>query len=154
MKTKKKLTLIIGLCLAAVMIISVYSLWKTFRPSRGLRYEQLTMEKAQEYMEYEIGYVIVDIRPAADFEKEHLPGAVSLPLEDIGQKAPDVLPDPQQMIYVYGADGKDSCQAAQKLFDMEYKNITEIGSMGDWKEPSDGTEEMQKQDPQEEKGEQ
>lgn len=129
MKTKKKLILIISLCIALVAVFSGYSLWKTFRPSRGLPYEQLTAEKALDYMEFEVDYQLVDVRSSEAYDEEHLSGAVSLPLKEIAACAAIVLPDLMQMIYVYGADGKDSAKAAQILSDLGYRNISEIGSI-------------------------
>jgi rhodanese-related sulfurtransferase len=44
---------------------------------------------------------IVDVLPAASYASAHLPGALSLPLADVGTRARRLLPDLHQEIAVY-----------------------------------------------------
>ena len=44
----------------------------------------------------------------------------------------DLLPDMSRTVYVYGSTEQESCAAAQKLSDMGYTGISEIGAYGDW----------------------
>ena len=44
----------------------------------------------------------------------------------------DLLPDTGCTVYVYGNTEQESCSAAQKLSDMGYTSISEIGAYGDW----------------------
>jgi rhodanese-related sulfurtransferase len=37
------------------------------------------------------GAQLVEVLPAAEYDEEHLPGAISLPLKEIDQRAADVL---------------------------------------------------------------
>jgi len=120
-------------CILAVVVSCAVLLARSLRPSNGKRYEQLTVEEALEYMNYEGDYCIVDVRPREDYEEGHLEGAVNLPYDRIVAGAAGVLPDRTQMIYVYGSDEKESCAAAQKLCDMDYQSITEIGGYDQWK---------------------
>ena len=43
---------------------------------------------------------LVEVLPRDSFEKEHLPGAVSIPLADLGRQAPQTL-DPTRPVIVY-----------------------------------------------------
>lgn len=46
-------------------------------------------------------FVLVDTLPAASYRHRHLPGAVSLPLEDLVERAAEVLPDRDAEIVTY-----------------------------------------------------
>jgi rhodanese-related sulfurtransferase len=46
---------------------------------------------------------LVEVLPRAEYEEEHLPGALSLPLKEIGPKLPGVL-DPARPVIVYCYD--------------------------------------------------
>jgi len=46
---------------------------------------------------------LVEVLPRAEYEEEHLPGAISLPLKEIGPRPPDVL-DPTRPVIVYCYD--------------------------------------------------
>ncbi len=45
--------------------------------------------------------VLVDVLPRASFDGGHIPGAISLPLDDIPARAAAALPDLAQEIIVY-----------------------------------------------------
>ncbi|MBZ5640182.1 MAG: rhodanese-like domain-containing protein [Acidobacteriia bacterium] len=44
---------------------------------------------------------IVDVLPRESYAGAHLPGAVSLPLAEVSDRAREVLPDPDREIAVY-----------------------------------------------------
>ena len=46
--------------------------------------------------------------------------------------AEDSAHDKEQLIFVYCRSGNRSKQAAQKLADLGYTNIVEIGGINDW----------------------
>ena len=46
---------------------------------------------------------VVDVLPATTFRHSHIAGAKNLPLADVLDRAPDVLPDKQQKIVLYCA---------------------------------------------------
>jgi rhodanese-related sulfurtransferase len=49
----------------------------------------------------ERGLVLVDVLPKESYAEAHLPGAISLPLDEIPERAPMVLPDRSAEIVVY-----------------------------------------------------
>lgn len=132
MDHSKKAFYIIVTCIVLVGVFSVFILYKSFRPSAGLPYERISMEQAVEYMEFEEGYVLLDVRTQEEYEQGHLPGAICIPNEELIEAAEEQLPDKGQLIYVYCRSGRRSQEAAQKLCDLEYTNITEIGGILDW----------------------
>jgi 3-mercaptopyruvate sulfurtransferase SseA len=46
---------------------------------------------------------IVDVLPAESYAAGHIPGAISLPLESVANRARELLPDPTAEIAVYCA---------------------------------------------------
>lgn len=95
-------------------------------------YTQISMDEAVSMMETEEDYIILDVRTLEEFKEKHIPGAICVPNETIGNAEIPSLPDKEQMILVYCSSGNRSKQAAQKLADMGYTNIYEFGGINDW----------------------
>ena len=95
-------------------------------------YISISMQEAKECFETEEGYLILDVRREDEYETGHIPGAVLLPNESIGDVPPGELPDMEQIIFVYCRSGNRSKLAAEKLANMGYTNIIEIGGILDW----------------------
>ena len=86
-------------------------------------FQRVTSDEAAKMMAAEQGYLIVDVRTSGEFAGGHIPHALNIPNE---------LPDKAQKIFVYCRSGARSQQAAQKLADMGYTNIVEMGGIKDW----------------------
>lgn len=95
-------------------------------------YLQITMEEAVDLMTQEEDYILLDVRTQAEFSEKHIPGAICVPNESIGQEAPPELPEKDQLILVYCRSGNRSKQASQKLAELGYTNIVEFGGINDW----------------------
>ena len=95
-------------------------------------YRQISQDEAKEMMLRDDGHVVVDVRRQDEFDAGHIPGAILLPNEDIGDTPPAALPDKNQIILIYCRSGNRSKQASQKLFDMGYTNIYEFGGINSW----------------------
>ena len=95
-------------------------------------YKQISQEQAKEMIEKDDGHVVVDVRRQDEYDAGHIPGAILIPNESINKDQPEELPDLDQIILVYCRSGNRSKQAAQKLFDMGYRNIYEFGGITDW----------------------
>ena len=133
MEHTKKVFLIVGLCIFLTAAFSAAILIKTLWPSKGLPYEQITMEQAAEYMEYESDYILLDVRTEEEYAKGHIPGAICISSDEIKAKANELLPDKEQMIYVYCRSGNRSRQASEKLVKLGYTSVVEIGGINSWK---------------------
>ena len=83
-------------------------------------------------MESETGYLIVDVRTPQEYAEGHIPHAINVPLDTIGTNPPAELPDKAQMIFVYCRSGARSMTASNKLAQMGYTNIVEMGGIKDW----------------------
>ena len=99
-----------------------------------MTYTQISMDEAKQIFESDTdgSYIILDVRRADEFAEGHIPGAINVANESIGDEAPAELPDKNQLIYVYCRSGNRSKQAAEKLVALGYTNIVEFGGILDW----------------------
>ncbi len=134
MKTKEnsKIFYITWFCVIVTAILIVATLIRSHRPSKGRPYERLTVEEARLYMSYEAAYLILDVRDREAYEEGHIEDAVNIEYDSLVEKADEVLEDRGITVYVYGEDAAQSCAAAQKLTDIGYNSVAQIGSYRDW----------------------
>ena len=66
---------------------------------------------------------ILDVRDPAEFAAGHLPGAVNVPLYQIGRKVPYLMPNRRWPLIVYCGSGARSLPAVQVLSVMGYSNL-------------------------------
>ena len=86
---------------------------------------------------------IVEALPLAYFRKQHLPGALNLPLDELEESAPALLPDKHALIVTYCADTPcpNSSIAAERLEALGYTNVREYAEgKKDWVEAGLPTE--------------
>ena len=99
---------------------------------QGAVYVNITAEEAKQIMDTEEGYIILDVRTQEEYDEGHIPGAIVISHEEIGEKAEDVLTDKNQLILVYCRSGRRSKIAAEALVELGYTNIKEFGGIIDW----------------------
>lgn len=121
-------------CIAALFLLTACTNGKQIMEGDGMTqsYMQISQEEAQRRMALDDGHVVVDVRRQDEYDAGHIPGAVCIPNETIDTAQPEELPDLNQIILVYCRTGNRSKQAAQKLFDMGYRNVYEFGDILDW----------------------
>lgn len=80
--------------------------------------------------------VIVDVRSSESFLKGHLPGAISLEMKDgFETLAGNMIPDKSIPVIVYCGtrDDQSSAEAAQKLAELGYKNVSDYeNGLDEW----------------------
>ena len=120
----EKLTLVpvAALILAATFLLSACD--------KG--YEHISQDKAMQIMEEESGYLIVDVRRPDEFAEGHIEGAINVPNEEIADEVLEELPDTDQLLLVYCRTGRRSKEAAEKLAEIGYTNVYEIGGINTW----------------------
>jgi len=81
-------------------------------------------------------FKLVDVLPAESFTKEHIPGAISIPLAEMGKKAARLLKKNETVVVYCGSfDCQASTEAAKKLQALGYKNVLDYkGGLKDYKE--------------------
>lgn len=72
------------------------------------------------------------MRTGREYADGHIPDAVSLPVEEIGEEMPALLPDPEAVILVYCRTGVRSKNASDKLAELGYQKIYDMGGIVDW----------------------
>ncbi len=95
-------------------------------------YTQVSSEKAVQLMEDYDDEIVLDVRTPEEYAEAHIPGAINVPNEEIGEEPIAELPDKDQIILVYCRSGNRSKEAAQKLADQGYTNVIEFGGINDW----------------------
>ncbi len=85
----------------------------------------ITREELKAKLDREDNFVLVEALPEETFRHAHLPGAVNLPPERVGELAPELLSDKDAEIVVYCSDPAcpESEKVARELAEMGYKNV-------------------------------
>ena len=74
------------------------------------------------------GITIVDVREADEYAQGHIPGAVNVPLNNLGGIT-KAAPDKTDPLYVYCQSGVRSSRACKRLKSMGYSNAVNIGGI-------------------------
>lgn len=78
------------------------------------------------------GMVLIDVRSGREYEKGHIPGAVHVPLSEIGDRIKKLKKDKE--LVVYCRSGNQSIWAIKRLMGMGYKNLYNLkGGYSAWK---------------------
>lgn len=95
-------------------------------------YQHISQEEAVRMMQAEADYLIVDVRTSEEYAEGHIPDAVNVPNETIGDSAPEALPDKEQILLVYCRSGRRSKAASEKLAALGYTKVYEFGGINTW----------------------
>ena len=78
---------------------------------------------------------LLDVRTSSEYEANHIDGAILLTLDEINaDNAKEVIGDYNTYVIVYCKSGVRSSQAKQKLNELGYTNVYDLGSIDNWKE--------------------
>ena len=94
-------------------------------------YQKISAEDAYEMMVSQ-EVVIVDVRTPEEYDGGHIPNAILVPNESIGDDMPEALPDKEATLLIYCRSGRRSKEASEKLLKLGYKSIYEFGGIIDW----------------------
>ncbi len=86
----------------------------------------------EKYLKENDKAILVDVRSPAEYEGGHIPNATLLPVENVAQKAEDVLKDKEAPIVVYCRSGSRSAKAAKLLRKAGYNTVIDFGSIKNW----------------------
>jgi|Deesub1362B_J571_1020462.scaffolds.fasta_scaffold00022_86 rhodanese-related sulfurtransferase len=78
--------------------------------------------------------VIVDVRLPEYYAKEHIPGAINIPLEELDKNLDKLDKDKLVVVYCASFDCRLSPVAYRKLKRLGYQVVDYEGGMMDWKE--------------------
>ncbi len=109
-------------------IASLYLIIKLFGFLGRLGIKQLTPKE----FEQKKGMMLLDIRTDKEYGQGHIPGAVHVPLADIGEKVKKLKKDKELLVYCQ--NGSRSIWAIKRLMGMGYKNLYNLkGGYNAWK---------------------
>ena len=97
-----------------------------------MRIKHVSMDEIVQIMNKNTDYIILDVRTIAEYNEGHIPNAICIPNETIGNNTISELPDKEQLILIYCRSGNRSKQAAEKLKKLGYTNLIEFGGIIDW----------------------
>jgi len=111
-----------------VSIMAIYLIFKLFGFLGRLGIKQLTPKE----LDLKKGMMILDVRTNKEYERGHIPGALHVPLSDIGDKIKKLKKDKE--LVVYCQSGNRSIWAIKRLMGMGYKNLFNLkGGYLAWK---------------------
>lgn len=128
----KQLFLLAAVICFGVAILKAYTAWmSTAQAKPNTAYQTLTPEAAKARLEENPDAILLDVRTQEEYDGGHIPGAVCFPNEDIRPELPLPL-EKDAEILVYCRSGRRSAEAAGKLAEMGYANVSDFGGIQDW----------------------
>ena len=96
-------------------------------------YKKISEEEAKGMMDDGKPYVLLDVRSVEEYKEQRIDGALSIPLDEIAEKAEKILEDKNARILVHCQSGRRSAAASDILVGLGYKNVNSFGGIGNWK---------------------
>ena len=111
-----------------VSIFVIYLIFKLFGILGRWGIKQISPRE----LDQKKGMVLLDVRTDKEYEKGRIPGAVHVPLSDIGTRVKKLKKDKD--LVVYDQSGSRSIWAIKRLMGMGYKNLYNLkGGYNAWK---------------------
>jgi rhodanese-related sulfurtransferase len=111
-----------------ISVIAIFLIFKLFGFLGRLGIKQITARD----LDQKKGMMLLDVRTDKEYEQGHIPGAVHVPLADIGDKVKKLKKDKD--LVVYCRSGNQSIWAIKRLMGMGYKNLYNLkGGYSAWK---------------------
>ena len=92
----------------------------------------ITPDEALKRLEEGAGGYFVDVRTQEEYDEAHIPGAWLMPLDEIAAGSENLPEDKDLELYVYCRSGVRSREASQKLIDLGYTGVYDLGGIIDW----------------------
>lgn len=100
--------------------------------AKQIRQDKIGAEQALEDVTYG-NAVLIDVREADELAEDgYIPGSIHVPLAEVAQRLPELVPDLETEIIFYCASGKRSQTATEQAVDMGYYSVYNLGGLSDW----------------------
>jgi phage shock protein E len=76
------------------------------------------------------GGVVVDVRTQDEYEDEHFPGSINIPVNELVSRAKEIG-DKEKSILLYCASGARSAMGARLLKSLGFKDVVNAGGLYD-----------------------
>ncbi len=97
--------------------------------------QTITLDELRAKLDAGEKLVLLEALPREYYEEAHLPGALNLPLDELEELAPRLVPDREAQIVVYCKDEacRNSELAARRLRRLGYTNVRDyVGGKAEW----------------------
>ena len=94
-------------------------------------WKTVTAVEAQEMMETETDYIVLDVRTQDEYNSGHIPQAICLPYDSISEENTSEFRT-DQLILVYCRSGNRSKKACATLSDLGFENVVDFGGISEW----------------------
>jgi phage shock protein E len=94
-------------------------------------YHKITAQEAKRMLDSREG-ILIDVRTPEEYALSHIPGAILIPNESIGEKKPEELSSLSEPLLIYCRSGRRSKEAAEKLTRLGYTAVYDFGGIVDW----------------------
>ena len=105
---------------------------ESISPEEIVQPESISPEEAYKRLESEEDIILLDVRNQGEYEEQHIPGSILIPVNDLEKRAEAELTDKDADIIVYCASGKRSTSAANILAGLGYSKVYNMGGIMDW----------------------
>ena len=108
-------------------------------------YQHISQDAAAEIIAKNPNAILADVRFQENYDKEHIAGAVFVPLEDVLNENFSKIPDKNAPIITYCGNGNRARKTAKALVEKGYTNVYEMGGINDWTGDTECAEEVDKE---------
>lgn len=109
---------------------------------KTISYTNISPKDAVDVIKGDSEAVLIDVRTPEEFRVVRIPGSVLIPDYEIQDKIADVVPDKDTTVIIYCRSGNRSRSAANKLIDMGYTKVFDLGGIIDWPYDTEGDDEL------------
>ena len=85
-------------------------------------------ETAREWLKK--GATVIDVRSESEFQEQHLPSAINIPLNRLGEEIARHAPNKEQPLLLHCLSGTRSGMRTSALKKLGYQNVFNLGSYG------------------------
>jgi rhodanese-related sulfurtransferase len=103
-----------------------------------MRTGKISVIDAREHLKQ--GALVIDVRSPGEYNSEHLPTAVNIPVDVIETALPVRVPDKNKVLLLHCRSGMRSAAAVKKLKSIGYTHVYDLGSLPQAKAVVDGVD--------------
>ncbi len=100
----------------------------TLPPLLGVGYQDISVQELMTKIENKDDIIILDVRTPEEFEEGYIEGAILIPFQEVEQRHKELNAPTDKEIIVYCKAGVRSKKGAQKLTELGYTNVKEMGA--------------------------
>lgn len=100
--------------------------------SQDVEYKKVTPSDAKERLDKEEGIILLDVRTEEEYVEKHISNSLLIYVDELEKEVEEKIPDKNTSIFVYCRSGRRSRIASEKLIEMGYTDVFDLGGIIDW----------------------